>query len=65
MGGYRGFDFLHAMQTCNMIALIFCTNVERVTMDSRTKFAVNLRNIQVAMSIYSRKKDQTSVMATG
>ena len=53
------------MQTCNLIALIFGTNEEHVTVDSRTKFAVNLRNIQGGMSIYSRKKDQTSVTATG
>ena len=33
--------------------------------DSRTKFVVNLSNIQGFMSVYSRKKDQTSVMATG
>ena len=50
----------------NSIALIIGTNEEHVTVDSRTKFAVNLRNIQGVMSIYSRKKkDQTSVTATG
>ena len=43
-------------QTCNSIALIFGTNEERVTVDSPTKFAVNLRNIQRVMSIYSHKK---------
>ena len=38
------------------ISTIFCTNEERVTVDSRTKFAVNLSNIQGVMSVYSRKK---------
>ena len=33
-------------QTCNSIASIFGTNEEHVTVDSPTKFAVNLRNIQ-------------------
>ena len=52
-------------QTCNLIALIIGTNEERVTVDSCTKFAVNLRNIQGVMSIYSgKKKDHTSVTAT-
>ena len=51
------------MQMCNSIASIFGTIEERVMVDSRTKFAVNLRNIQGVMCIYSRKKDQTSVMA--
>ena len=36
-------------------------NKERVTVDSGTKFVVNLRNIQGVMSIYSRKKNQTFV----
>ena len=53
------------MQTCNSIASIFGTNEECVTVDSRTKFVENLSNIQRVMSIYSRKKDQTSVTATG
>ena len=46
----------YTIQTCNSIALIFGTNEERVTVDSRTKFAVNLRNIQRVMSFYSHKK---------
>ena len=46
----------YKMQTCNSIASIFGTNEERVTMDSRTKFVVNLSNIQGVMDIYSRKK---------
>ena len=54
----------YKMQTCNSIALIIGTDEERVTVDSRTTFVVNLRNIQGVMSIYSRKKDQTSVTAT-
>ena len=41
------------------------TNEEHVTVDSRTKFVVNLSNIQGVTSVYSRQKDQTSVMATG
>ena len=44
------------MQTCNSIALMFGINEERVMVDSRTKFVVNLSNIQGVMSIYSRKK---------
>ena len=44
------------MQACDSIALIFGTNEERVTMDSRIKFVVNPSNIQGVMSIYSRKK---------
>ena len=55
----------YKMQTCNLIASIFGTNEEHVTVDSRTKFVVNLRNIQGIMSIYSCKKDQISVSATG
>ena len=52
----------YKMQTCNLISSIFGTNEERVTVDSCTKFVVNLRNIQgvTCMSVYSRKKDQTS-----
>ena len=46
----------YKMQTCNSIASIFGTNEERVTVDSRTKFVVNLSNIQGVMSVYSRKK---------
>ena len=55
----------YKMQKCNLIASIFGTNEERVMVDSCTKFVVNLRNIQGVISVYSRKKDQTSVMATG
>ena len=55
----------YKMQMCNSIASIFGTNEERVMVDSCTKFVVNLRNIQGVMSIYSHKKNQTSVMATG
>ena len=54
----------YKMQTCNLIASIFGTNEERVTVDSRTKCVANLRNIQGVMSVYSRTKDQTSVTAT-
>ena len=46
----------YKMQTCISIALIFGTNEERVTVDSCTTFAVNLKNIQGIMSIYSHKK---------
>ena len=46
----------YKLQTCNLIASIFGTNEERVTVDSCTKFTVNLRNIQGVMSIYSCKK---------
>ena len=46
----------YKMQTCNSIALIFGTYEECVTVDSRTKFVVNLSNIQGVMSVYSRKK---------
>ena len=53
------------MQTCNSIALTFGTNEERVMADSCTKSVVNLSNIQGVMNIYSPKKDQTSVTATG
>ena len=53
----------YKMQTCNLIASIFSTNEEHVMVDSPTKFAVKLRNIQGVMSIYSCKKDQTSVTA--
>ena len=53
------------MQTCNSIALTFGTNEERVMVDSCTKSVVNLSNIQGVMNIYSPKKDQTSVTATG
>ena len=44
------------MQMCDLIASIYGTNEEHITVDSRTKFAVNLRNIQGVMSVYSRKK---------
>ena len=53
------------MEMYSSIALIIGTHEERVTMDSRSEFAVNLRIIQGVMSIYSRKKDQNSVTATG
>ena len=46
----------YKMQMCNSIAWIFGTNEEHVTVDSCSKFVVNLRNIQGVMSIYSRKK---------
>ena len=46
----------YKMQMRNTIASIFGTNEERVTMDSRTKFIVNLSNIQGVMDIYSHKK---------
>ena len=55
----------YKMQMCSLIAMIFGTNEERVMVDSRTKFVVNLSTIQGVMSVYSRKKDQTSVTATG
>ena len=55
----------YKMQMCNLISSIFGTNEERVMVDSHTKFVVNLSNIQGVMSIYSRKKDQISVTATG
>ena len=71
-GGYGGFNFfshtlqkLLLMQTCSSIASIFGTNEEHVTVDSCTKFVVNLSNIQGVMDVYSRKTDQTSVTATG
>ena len=54
----------YKMQTRNSIALIFGTNEEHVMVDSRTKFAVNLRNIQGVMSIIHIKIYQTSVTAT-
>ena len=52
------------MQTCNLITSIFGINEEHVTVESHTKFAVNLSNLQAVMSVYSHKKDQTSVTAT-
>ena len=52
----------YKMQKCSSVASIFGTNEECVTVDLRTKFAVNLMNIQGVLSIYSH---QTSVMATG
>ena len=36
----------YKMQTCNSIASIFGTNEEHVMVNSPTKFAVNLQNIQ-------------------
>ena len=66
---YRGFNYFshtfYIIQTCNSIALIVSTNEGHVTVVSCTKFAVNLRNIQGVMSVYSHKKDQISVTATG
>ena len=47
----------YKMQTCNSIASIIGTNEECVMVDSCTKFAVNLRNIEGVMSVYSRKID--------
>ena len=44
------------MQTCNSTASIIGTNEERLMVDSRTKFVVNLSNIQGVMSVYARKK---------
>ena len=52
-------------QTCNLIASIFGTNDEHIKVNSHTKFAVNLINIQGVMHIYSRKKGETFVMTTG
>ena len=49
----------------NSITSIFGTDEERIQVSLRTKFAVNLVIIQGVMSIYSCKKDQTSVMDTG
>ena len=46
----------YKMQMCNLIASIIDTNEDRVTVDSCTKFDVNLRNIQGVMSVCSRKK---------
>ena len=50
IGASISFRTLHKnyskMQMCNSIALIFGTNEERVTVDSCTKFAVNLRYSQ-------------------
>ena len=47
-------------QTCNSIASIFGTNEEWATVDSRTKFVVNLRNIQGVMNVYSRVKKRSN-----
>ena len=49
----------------NSISLIFGTNEEHVMVDSRTKFPVNMWNIQGLRAFIHIKKDQTSVMATG
>ena len=69
MGASISFHILcrncYKMQTCNSIASILGTNEEHVTVDSRTKFVVNLRNIQGVMSFYSCKKYLTSVTTTG
>ena len=60
--GLRDFNLFHTlckncyiMQMYTSIASIFFTNEECVMVDSPTKFAVNLRNIQGVMSIYSYK----------
>ena len=53
------------MQTCNSIASIIGTNEEHVMVDLRTKFAVNLMNIQGVRAFIRIKKDLTSVTATG
>ena len=52
------------MQMCSSIVSIFGKIEERVMVDSHTKFAMNLKNIQGVMNIYSHKKDQTSVTTT-
>ena len=41
----------YKMQTCDSIASTIGTNEEHVTVDSHTKFAVNLRNIQGAIHV--------------
>ena len=46
----------YKMQMCDSIASIFGTNEECVTVDLRTKFVVNLSNIQGVMNIYSHKE---------
>ena len=50
---YGGFDFFshtlqscYKIQTCDSIVSMFSINEERITVDSRTKFAVNLSNLQ-------------------
>ena len=48
--------YCYKIQTCNLIASIFGTNKERVTVNLCTKFVVNLSNIQGVMNIYPRKK---------
>ena len=62
-------SFLTLCKSCykmQMYNSIFGTNEECVIVDSRTKFVVNLRNIQGVMSVYEcKKKNQTSVTATG
>ena len=37
------------MQACNSIALFFETNEEHIKVNSHTKFAVNMMNIQEAI----------------
>ena len=63
--GLRGFRFLFAHFAkiaikCKGVTQLprsfFSTNEECVTVDSRTKFVVNLSNIQGVMDVYSRKK---------
>ena len=41
------------------------SSIYGVMVDSRTKFVVNLRNIQEVINVYLRKKDQTSVRLQG
>ena len=43
-------------QTCHSIVSIFGTSKERIKVHSRTKFAMNLINLQGVMSAYSRTK---------
>ena len=43
-------------QTCNSIVLIFGTSKEHIKVHLRTKFAVNLTNIQRVISVSSSKK---------
>ena len=52
------------MHMCNSIASIFGTNEESIKVNSHTRCALSLMGIQEVMSVYSYKKDQTSVMAT-
>ena len=49
----------------NLIALQVGIDKQRIKVNSCTKFAMNLRDIYNATTIYSCKKDQTSVTVTG